>query len=99
MTRKFLIAAASAAVFATSFIAAPAQADRDHLFNFVAGATALVILSEALNDHAHPRHAHPRRHVHKPSRRPTHFHGQFRHRHNHARPHGHRARHGGYWQR
>lgn len=49
MTRKLVAAAASVALVATSFAAAPAQANSD-LVKFLAGATALVIIGSALND-------------------------------------------------
>lgn len=96
MTRKILLAA-TVALAAASFSAAPAQA-HDKLFKFVAGATALVILNEALNSSARPHH-HGHRHVHHTGRRPMHFHGNFRHRHPHTYAHRHPRLRGGYWQR
>ena len=63
MSRKLIATVAAAAIAAAGFAAAPAKADTSAV-EFLAGATALVIIGKAIADSSHTHH-HP--HVH-PSR-------------------------------
>lgn len=50
MSRKFIASIIAASIAITGFAAAPAKADSSDLARFLAGATALVIIGQALDD-------------------------------------------------
>lgn len=61
MSRKFIASVLAASLAVTSFSAIPARADGDDLVKFLAGATALVIIGNALDDNKSSRREASRR--------------------------------------
>lgn len=55
MSRKFIASILAASIAVTGFSAAPARADNNDLARFLAGATALVIISRALDNDNHSK--------------------------------------------
>jgi hypothetical protein len=72
MSRKFIASILAVSIAVTGLTAAPAKADNEDLFRFLAGATALVIIGKALDKDSS---ASTTREIHV---RPGHGHGGYR---------------------
>lgn len=62
MSRKFIASVLAASLAVTTISAVPAKADNDALIGLLAGATALVIIGNALEDDNRDSRRHERRH-------------------------------------